>query len=136
ILPALRERLRATGVEVRFGSMVTGFLVEGGRCVGVRLRDGEELRGAPVIVAPGHSARDTLSAMLEAGAVAELRPIAIGARVEHPQALVDAARYPGGRGELPPASYRLADNRGPRAAYSFCMCPGGMVVPAQNDPGR
>ena len=136
ILPALRARLRDAGVEVRFGTAVEGFLVEGGRCVGVRLRSGEEVRGGPVIVAPGHSARDTLAAMLDAGAVAELRPIAIGARVEHPQALVDAARYPGGRGELPPASYRLADNSGARAAYTFCMCPGGMVVPAQNDPGR
>jgi uncharacterized FAD-dependent dehydrogenase len=112
------------------------LLVKGGRCVGVRLRGGEELRGGPVIVAPGHSARDTIDAMLAAGAGAEVRPVAIGARVEHPQALIDAALYPGGRGELPPASYRLAHNpAGGRSAYTFCMCPGGMVVPAQHEPG-
>jgi uncharacterized FAD-dependent dehydrogenase len=140
ILPALRQRLRDTGCEVRFGAVVEGFLTDGGRCVGVRLRGGEVVLGGPVVVAAGHSARDTMQAMLDAGAHAELRPIAIGARIEHPQSVVDAARYPGGRGELPPASYRLAaqtsSGGGDRAAYTFCMCPGGMVVPAQNDPGR
>ncbi|MEN9785615.1 MAG: hypothetical protein RLZZ299_879 [Pseudomonadota bacterium] len=137
ILPAMRARLRGLGVEVRFDAPVAAFLVEDGRCVGVRLRDGEELRGGPVVVATGHSARDTMEAMLAAGASAELRPIAIGARIEHPQVLVDSALYPAGRGELPPASYRLADTpeRG-RAAYTFCMCPGGMVVPAQEQDGR
>ncbi len=137
ILPAMRERIRASGVEIRFGAAVAAFLVEEGRCVGVRLASGEELRGGPVIVATGHSARDTMHALLDAGAAAELRPIAIGARIEHPQLVIDAARYPGGRGELPPASYRLADDReNERAAYTFCMCPGGMVVPAQEQPGR
>jgi uncharacterized FAD-dependent dehydrogenase len=77
-----------------------------------------------------------MRALLDAGAVADLRPIAIGARIEHPQALVDTARYPSGRGELPPASYRLTDNLpGGRSAYTFCMCPGGMVVPAGNQDG-
>ncbi|MFN7147265.1 MAG: NAD(P)/FAD-dependent oxidoreductase, partial [Myxococcota bacterium] len=137
ILPALRQRMIDSGVEVRFNATVRDFLVRDGRCVGVRLASGEEIVGGPVIVATGHSARDTMRALLEAGAVAELRPIAIGARVEHPQALVDAARYPGGRGELPPASYRLADNApGQPSAYTFCMCPGGMVVPAGNEEGQ
>ncbi len=137
ILPALRARILASGVEVRFGASVTRFLVEAGRCVGVALASGEELRGGPVIVAAGHSARDTMTALLAAGASAELRPIAIGARVEHPQALVDGARYRGPRGDLPPASYRMADNAAAgRAAYTFCMCPGGMVVPAGNAPGQ
>lgn len=137
ILPALRARLRSLGVEVRFGAAVASFLVEDGRCVGVELRGGERIRGGPVVVAAGHSARDTMRAMLEAGATAEVRPIAIGARIEHPQALIDAARYPSGRGALPAASYRLADNRpGSPSAYTFCMCPGGMVVPAQNEPGQ
>lgn len=137
ILPALRARLVALGVEVRFGAAVEAFLVEDGRCVGVRLRGGEALVGGPVVVATGHSARDTMEALLAAGAAAELRPIAIGARIEHPQVLVDSALYPAGRGDLPPASYRLADTpeRG-RAAYTFCMCPGGMVVPAQERDGR
>jgi uncharacterized FAD-dependent dehydrogenase len=121
--------------------------VEDGRCVGVELRapghpagsgePGERILGGPVIVATGHSARDTMRALLDAGAAADPRPIAIGARIEHPQAVVDTARYPDGRGELPPASYRLTwtPPQG-RAAYTFCMCPGGMVVPAQSEAGQ
>ncbi len=137
ILPVLRDRLVRAGVVIRFHMAVRSFLVESGRCVGVVLNGGEELRGGPVVVAAGHSARDTLAAMVEAGAAAELRPIAIGARVEHPQALIDDARYGVGRGDLPPASYRLAHNPpGGRSAYTFCMCPGGMVVPAQHQPGQ
>jgi uncharacterized FAD-dependent dehydrogenase len=78
-----------------------------------------------------------MEALLAAGAAAEVRPIAIGARIEHPQALVDAALYPRGRGELPPASYRLTDTpQDAPAAFTFCMCPGGMVVPAQEQVGR
>ncbi|GDX81777.1 hypothetical protein LBMAG42_35880 [Deltaproteobacteria bacterium] len=135
ILPVLRKKLIDGGGEVRFGAQMTDLIVQGGRCVGVRLANGEEILGGPVIVAAGHSARDTIDAMLRAGAVAEVRPIAIGARVEHPQALIDAGLYPKGRGDLPPASYRLAYNpAGGRSAYSFCMCPGGMVVPAQHEP--
>ena len=137
ILPALRKKIRDTGVEIRFGAVVEDLLVEDGVCVGVRLRGGEEVRGGPVIVAAGHSARDTMEALLRAGVAAEVRPIAIGARIEHPQTLVDSAKYPSGRGELPPASYRLTDTPTEgRAAYTFCMCPGGMVVPAQEQPGR
>ena len=156
ILPALRQRILDLGVEIRFGAVVEGFLVKDGACTGVRLRGGEELHGGPVIVAAGHSARDVMRALLDAGAAAEVRPIAVGARIEHPQAVIDAARYPKGRGELPPASYRLADTPTPapepkatkrgdragetvssdtRAAYTFCMCPGGMVVPAQEQGG-
>ncbi len=136
ILPVLRQRLLAGGGEVRFGARVADLLVQAGRCVGVRLASGEEILGGPVIVAAGHSARDTIAMMLGAGAAAEARPMAVGARVEHPQAMVDGALYPSGRGSLPASSYRLAHNpAGGRAAYTFCMCPGGMVVPAQHEPG-
>lgn len=140
ILPRLRDRIRELGVEFRFHAAVTGFLTEGGRCVGVRLADGEELLGGPVIVATGHSARGVWRAMLDAGAEAEVRPIHVGARIEHPQRLVDEARYGGARGELPPASYRLTSKprgRDPaRRAHTFCMCPGGTVVSATNHPER
>lgn len=136
ILPVLRQRLIDGGGEVRFNARVVDLIVFAGRCVGVRLANGEELLGGPVIVAPGHSARDSIEMMLRAGAVGELRPVAIGARIEHPQALIDAGLYSGGRGKLPAASYRLAHNPpGARSAYTFCMCPGGMVVPAQHEPG-
>lgn len=140
ILPELRRQLIAAGVDVRFHTRVAAFLVEDGVCTGVKVvtpsGDTEVLLGGPVVVATGHSARDTMHALLEAGAAAEQRPIAIGARIEHPQGIIDEARYPTGRGELPPASYRLAYTPpGKSAAYTFCMCPGGMVVPAQESAG-
>jgi uncharacterized FAD-dependent dehydrogenase len=137
LLPPLRARLRALGSEVRFHARVTRLLVEDGRCVGVVLADGAEVRGGPVLVGTGHSARDAVRMLVDAGAAAEPRGIAIGARVEHPQALVDAANYGGARGDLPAASYRLAWNPEDGApARTFCMCPGGMVVPAANEPGH
>lgn len=137
ILPPLRARLLALGADVRFHARVDRLRVERGRCVGVVLADGTEIAGGPVLVGTGHSARDAVRMLVEAGAAAEPRGIAIGARVEHPQALIDRATYGGERGDLPAASYRLAHNpeSGP-VARTFCMCPGGMVVPANNEPGR
>ena len=137
ILPRLRQRMIDLGVEVRFECRVDGLLTNDGGVCGVRLGDGTELKGAPVIVATGHSARDTWNWMLDAGAVAEPRPIHIGARIEHPQRLIDQARYGQERGEFPPASYRLRSNPpNGRAAHTFCMCPGGTVVPASNHTQR
>lgn len=143
LLPRLRARLVELGVEVRFHACVDQLIVHNGQCVGVRLADGEELLGGSVMMATGHSARDTWQLMLDAGAQAEQRPIHIGARVEHPQKLVDLARYGEPRGELPPASYRLSSRPRPRRgqpaarpAHTFCMCPGGTVVGATNHPGR
>lgn len=152
ILPVLRRTLLDGGVDVRFHTRVDSFIVEDGECVGVRVTrsvpgtdgegrgrsESEEIRGGPVVVATGHSARDTMAALLACGAVAEQRPIAIGARIEHPQAVIDAARYPTGRGNLPAASYRLAftpPGSTDAAAYTFCMCPGGLVVPAEELSG-
>jgi uncharacterized protein len=141
ILPRMRARLRELGAELRFDTRVDGLLVEAGACVGVRLADGELLRAAFVVVACGHSARDTWQMLLDAGAAAEQRPIHIGVRVEHPQRVIDTARYGGVRGDLPPASYRFTSNPRPRRvggqllaparpAHTFCMCPGGTVVAA------
>ena len=137
ILPRLRQKMIDLGVEVRFGACVSALLVEDGRAVGVRLSDGSTLTGAPVIVATGHSARDTWDWLLSAGAAAEARSVHIGARIEHPQRLIDRARYGQERGEFPPASYRLRSNPDTaRSAHTFCMCPGGTVVPASNHPER
>jgi uncharacterized protein len=146
LLPPFRGRLEALGVEIRFHTAVTGLLVEGGRCVGVALggptpnlsSEGEVLAGGPVLVGTGHSARDSVQMLVDAGAAAEPRGVAIGARIEHPQVLVDRARYgPDGRGVLPPATYRLAHHRADGLpARTFCMCPGGMIVPAANQPER
>ncbi|MCB9676537.1 MAG: FAD-dependent monooxygenase [Alphaproteobacteria bacterium] len=137
ILPPFRQRLRDLGCDVRFHAAVTGIRVEEGRAVGVELASGEVVTGAPVLMAIGHSARDSVQMMLDAGAAAAPREIAVGARIEHPQTLIDTGRYKVARGELPPASYRLAHNpEEGRKAHTFCMCPGGMVVPASNHPDR
>ena len=139
ILPRLRQAIIDQGVEIRFHTRVDDLLVEQGRCVGVRLSTGEELLGGPVIMATGHSARDAWEMMLRAGLAAAVRPIRIGVRIEHPQKIIDMARYGSERGELPPASYRLV-SRPPqgrvRGAHTFCMCPGGTVVGATSQDGR
>lgn len=138
VLPRLRARLQDLGAQVRFHARVDGLLVEQGACRGVRLAQGEELEAEAVIMAPGHSARDTVRMLVAHGCRAQARTVAVGVRIEHPQDLVDRARYGRPRGKLPPASYRLTHK--PRAggpgAHSFCMCPGGVVVPAVNHPGR
>ena len=138
ILPVFRARLIELGTDVRFNARVEDIIVDNGRAVGVVMADGEEIRGGPVIVATGHSARDAAEMMIRAGATAEPRAIAVGARIEHPQAFIDQDRYGSERAALPPASYRLAYNpsHGGRTAHTFCMCPGGVVVLATNHPGR
>lgn len=143
ILPVMRARLQELGAEVRFNTSVVDIIVHSGRAVGVRTASGDELIGGPVLIATGHSARDVWDMMLRAGARADVRPMHIGARIEHPQKLIDQARYGQARGELPPASYRLTSKpparRGQpvvRRAHTFCMCPGGTVVGATNLPDR
>lgn len=138
VLPNFRARLRELGAEVRFRSRVDGLDVADGAVRGVVLASGEVVPASAVVVAPGHSARDTIRMLVEAGADAVRRPIAVGARIEHPQAVIDRARYGDDPDpELPAASYRLAHHppKGPKAR-TFCMCPGGVVVPAANQPGR
>ncbi len=138
ILPPFRERLRELGVDLRYHTQVSSLIVDGGTCRGVVLSTGERIERAPVIVATGHSARDAAQMMVDAGAAAKARGIAVGVRIEHPQALIDRARYrTTERGDLPPASYRLAHHvDGGTQGRTFCMCPGGMVVPASNHPDR
>lgn len=138
ILPVFRERLRELGVDVRFGARVCDLIVDGGRCAGVVLADGQEIRRGPVLFATGHSARDSARLLAASGAAVEARAIAVGARIEHPQAVVDQGQYGNvDRGDLPPASYRLTwAPDGARKVHTFCMCPGGVVVPASNHPGR
>lgn len=137
ILPVFRARLQELGVEFRHNCRATELQVNNGEVTGVVTHDGQVHACSAVVIAGGHSARDTAQMMVDAGASAEPRPIAIGARVEHPQAMVDVARYHGERDELPAASYRLAEELPDGTKVrTFCMCPGGMVVPASNHPGR
>lgn len=138
ILPNIRNKIIELGGEVRFNTKVVELLLHNGICNGVVLHDGSQELGDVVVMATGHSARDSWQIMLEAGAQAEQRSIRIGARIEHPQKLIDKGRYGCERGDLPPASYRLVSNptNNKRSAHTFCMCPGGTVVGATSEPGR
>lgn len=133
----VREELFWLGAEVRFGARVAELVAEGGRVRAVRLADGEEIPCADLVLAAGHSARDTMRMLLARGAKMSSKPFAVGFRVEHPQELIDRIQYgkAAGRPGLPPADYRLAA-RAPsgRGVYSFCMCPGGEVLAASSAP--
>ncbi len=138
VLVRFRERLEALGTTLRFGARVSGLLVERGRCEGVRLASGEEILAPAVLLATGQAAQDSARCFLEAGIAAEPRPFAVGVRIEHPRALVDRARHGAWSEQLPAASYRLVAPRraGTRQAYTFCMCPGGLVIPASERAGH
>jgi uncharacterized protein len=135
IVTRLRESLMAAGTTVRFDSRVVALHRERGRIVGVRLASGEDIDAAAVVVAAGHSARDVFQLLVGAGARLEPKPFAVGVRVEHPQPLIDEIQYGKDAGHplLPPASYRLATTVAGRGVYSFCMCPGGWIVPSTTE---
>jgi uncharacterized FAD-dependent dehydrogenase len=137
VITALRERLEAVGTTVRFGARVVDLIVRDRRAIGVRLADGGEVTGRAVVIAAGHSAHDVHALLARAGVRLEAKPFAMGVRIEHPQPLIDRIQYgrAAGHPALPAAAYKLAftpdDKRG---AFSFCMCPGGWIVPAATDP--
>jgi uncharacterized FAD-dependent dehydrogenase len=137
VITAIRERLASVGSEMRFGARATELVVRDGRAIGVRLADGGEVIGRAVVIATGHSARDVHTLLLAAGVHLEAKPFAMGVRIEHPQPLIDRIQYGrhAGHPKLPASAYRLAftpdDKRG---AFSFCMCPGGWIVPASTEP--
>ena len=138
ILPRLRARIIELGGRVLFDTCVEKLIVEKGICVGVETSKGS-FQGTPVVMATGHSARDSWKMMMDAGAKAQARPIRIGVRIEHPQKLIDKGRYGTERGDLPPASYRLVSkpkSEETRGAHTFCMCPGGTVVGATSQDER
>jgi uncharacterized protein len=137
VITALREALERAGSEIRFGARATELVVRDGRAIGVRLASGDELLGRAVVMATGHSARDVHAVLERAGVRLEAKPFAMGVRIEHPQPLIDQIQYgrAAGHAKLPAAPYKLAftpsDGRG---AFSFCMCPGGWIVPAATEP--
>ncbi|SFN05905.1 NAD(P)/FAD-dependent oxidoreductase [Dokdonella immobilis] len=135
----MRAGIEALGGEFRFSSKVTDLRVEGGQMRGVVLANGEELEAEHVILAIGHSARDTFEMLHARGIYVEAKPFSIGCRIEHPQGLIDRARYGPSAGHplLGAADYKLVHHAGNgRSVYSFCMCPGGTVVAAASEPGR
>ena len=137
------ENMRATitglGGEIRFGSKVERINIEDRQVQGVTLADGTSIVTKHVVLAIGHSARDTFEMLHEQGVYIEAKPFSIGFRVEHPQALIDKARFGINAGNelLGAADYKLVHHcANGRSAYSFCMCPGGQVVAATSEPGR
>jgi uncharacterized FAD-dependent dehydrogenase len=139
VVAAMREEIKALGGEVRFESKVSDFIIENGRIEGVTLGNDETLRSRYVVLALGHSSRDTFRKIHERGVFIEAKPFAVGFRIEHPQSLIDDARLGkyAGHPELGAADYKVvyhASNG--RAVYSFCMCPGGTVVAATSEPNR
>jgi uncharacterized FAD-dependent dehydrogenase len=137
------ENMRATitglGGEIRFGSKVERINIADGQVQGVTLADGTSIVTKHVVLAIGHSARDTFEMLHEQGVYIEAKPFSIGFRVEHPQALIDKARFGINAGNelLGAADYKLVHHcANGRSAYSFCMCPGGQVVAATSEPGR
>lgn len=138
VIKAIRETIIASGGEVHFGTKVTGLLMSDCRVNGVITADGHEWRG-PVILATGHSARDVYHMLADSGITIEPKGIAVGVRLEHPQELIDRIQYhsPKGRGKyLPAAEYSMLTRVDDRAVYSFCMCPGGYIIPAASAPGQ
>jgi uncharacterized FAD-dependent dehydrogenase len=139
VVAAMREEIIALGGEVRFESRVEDLLLEDGRVSGVRLASGEMLHSRYVVLALGHSSRDTFRMLHRRGVFLEPKPFAIGFRIEHPQSLIDKARLGkyAGHPDLGAADYKLVHHaRNGRAVYSFCMCPGGTVVAATSEAGR
>ncbi len=139
VVAELRRRIIAMGGEIRFGQRVETLLFDGERVLGVRTADGTEHPAEAVILAVGHSARDTFTTLAEQGVAMTAKPFAVGFRIEHPQGLVDEAQYGPAAGSpvLGPADYHLTHQASEgRAVYTFCMCPGGHVVGAASEPGR
>ena len=139
VVERMRAEITALGGEVRFESKVTDLLIDAGQVEGVMLASGETLRSRHVVLALGHSSRDTLRMLERRQVFLEAKPFAIGFRIEHPQSMIDAARFGkfAGHPELGAADYKLVHHASNgRSVYSFCMCPGGTVVAATSEVGR
>lgn len=135
----MRQDMIALGAEVRFQEKVTDLLVDDGQLTGVVLESGEQLHSRHVVLALGHSARDTFRMLHAKGVFMEAKPFSVGFRIEHPQTLIDKARLGkyAGHPKLGAADYKLVYHaKNGRSVYSFCMCPGGTVVAATSEPGR
>ena len=139
IVERMRQEIIDLGGEVRFSQKVVGLDIQGEQIKGVRLENGGVIATEHVILALGHSARDTFKALYEAGVYMEAKPFSIGFRIEHPQSLIDRARLGPHAGNplIGAADYKLVHHaKNGRSVYSFCMCPGGTVVAATSELNR
>ena len=139
VVSSMRREIISLGGEVRFESRVIDLLIENGRVEGVMLESGEVLHSRHVVLALGHSSRDTFRMLERRGVFMEAKPFAIGFRIEHPQSMIDKVRLGrfAGHPALGAADYKLVHHASNgRSVYSFCMCPGGTVVAATSEPER
>ncbi|RZI44789.1 NAD(P)/FAD-dependent oxidoreductase [Herbaspirillum sp. HC18] len=139
MVEAMRETIESLGGEFRFEAKAADLDIDNGQVRGVVLEGGERIATDHVVLAVGHSARDTFQMLYDRGVYLEAKPFSIGFRIEHPQSLIDRARFGkfAGHPLLGAADYKLVHHaRNGRAVYSFCMCPGGTVVAATSEPGR
>ncbi len=142
VVRSMREELLSLGCDIRFEHQLTGLRTEGGRLTGIYYDTeqgpaGEALDCDTLVLAPGHSARDTFQMLFEAGIPMEAKPFAIGCRIEHEQAAISESQYGPAWRKLPPADYKLACHLpNGRSAFTFCVCPGGQVVAAESGYGQ
>ncbi|MFZ6751684.1 NAD(P)/FAD-dependent oxidoreductase [Undibacterium sp. Ren11W] len=139
MIEEMRANIEALGGEIRFGQKVTDIDIKDGQMLGLTINDQEYLAADQVILAIGHSARDTFELVHQRGIYVEAKPFSIGFRIEHPQSIIDQARFGRNAGNkiLGSADYKLVHHaKNGRSVYSFCMCPGGTVVAAASEPGR
>ena len=135
----MRATIEELGGEIRFETRVTDMEIDNGQMRALHLSSGERLEADHVVLAVGHSARDTFQMLYDRGVHVEAKPFSIGFRIEHPQSLIDRCRFGPNAGNpiLGAADYKLVHHCGNgRSVYSFCMCPGGTVVAATSEPGR
>ena len=138
IVSAIRDTICEFGGEVHFDHFVTDLIIENGELKGVVVNNSNPIQADAVILATGHSARDIYKLLFKHKLTIEAKPFALGVRIEHPQSLIDSIQYNmANRGEhLPASSYSLVCQVGEKGVFSFCMCPGGLVVPASTAPGE
>jgi uncharacterized FAD-dependent dehydrogenase len=139
MIEKMRAKIIKLGGEIRFSTRVDDIHMEGEQITGLTLSNGEEIRSRYVVLAVGHSARDTFEMLHDRGVYMEAKPFSVGFRVEHKQSMIDEARFGPNAGHpiLGAADYKLVHHcKNGRTVYSFCMCPGGTVVAATSEEGR
>lgn len=138
IIIAIREAIIEAGGEIHFNTRIDDLVIENNSIKGIKTQHGDVIKSKAVILATGHSSRDIFELLHRKNIFIEAKPFAMGVRVEHPQALINAIRYRSSAGSefLPPASYSLVTQVNNRGVYSFCMCPGGIIAPCATAPGE
>lgn len=138
VVASIRETIQNCGGEIHFNSKVTDMIISNNAIKGVIINNNQEIHGNAVILAVGHSARDIYYLLNQHKIKLEAKPFAMGVRIEHPQSLIDEIQYHSKirNANLPASSYNLACQVDGKGVYSFCMCPGGIIIPASTAPGE